>query len=183
MKDDHLLKYREIFIYGEIETELALSINKSLHLLDYKNSELPIFIYINSDGGNIYDGFSIIDCIRNCKSVIYTIVLGEACSMGAEILLAGDYRYASSNSTIMFHEVSMGLEGPRKEYQSLSKHINIQESKYIKSLSKRIKISIQKLKDIRNSGEYMIADKAKSLKLIDGIWDYKIKDLVYNYKE
>lgn len=175
MKPVSLLKYREIFIYGEIDTELAFSVNTHIHWLDYQNPEPPIYIYINSPGGEIDDGFAIVDCIRNCKSTVYTIAQGEACSMGAMVLLAGDYRYASSHSTIMFHEASIYVEAPKREYQSMSIHLDKQELIYIKSLSKRLKIPVDKLQDIFGSVEYMTAEQAKNLKLIDGIWDYKTK--------
>ena len=71
----------------------------------------PIWLYINSPGGSVYDGFSIIDTMRSIKSPVFTVCCGMAMSMGAAILSCGDRRFITENSTVMLHEVSSGTQG------------------------------------------------------------------------
>ena len=66
----------------------------------------PIIIYINSPGGSVTDGFSLIDIILESKTPVYTVNQGICYSMGFLIFLAGQKRYSMKNSTFLCHEGS-----------------------------------------------------------------------------
>lgn len=173
MKEIPLLKHREIFFFEDVSDESALKLITQLHFLEFQNYE-PIYIYINSLGGYVDDAWGIIDTIRNCKSEIYIIVYGSAYSAAALILLAGDYRYSTEHSLIMFHSGEVTFEStPLKETQSYIKMFDEMEKKYITQLVDRLGIPKTKLTSILKSGEYLTPDKAKKLKLINGIWTGK----------
>ena len=66
----------------------------------------PIIIYINSPGGCVSDGYSLIDAIRLSKTPVYTVNLALAASMGFLIFIAGHKRYAMPHSEFLLHDGS-----------------------------------------------------------------------------
>jgi ATP-dependent Clp protease protease subunit len=108
--DDILLKHRTLFLTGEIKTENIVKLIKDIFLLDALNKK-PIKIYISSSGGNVPDGFALIDSIKLIKSPITTIIIGEACSMAGLISITGKDRYITKNAVWMAHDLSGGITG------------------------------------------------------------------------
>jgi ATP-dependent Clp protease protease subunit len=69
---------------------------------DYERK--PIKLVINSFGGVIYDGFTLIGVIENSTTPIHTYCYGYAMSMGLPIFASGHKRFASKYATFMYHE-------------------------------------------------------------------------------
>jgi ATP-dependent Clp protease protease subunit len=70
----------------------------------------PIQVHINSGGGNVLEGFQIIDTIRHLEREVMTIAHGQICSMAIPVLASGDKRYASSTTLFMTHEYSNSFD-------------------------------------------------------------------------
>lgn len=82
------------------------------------NPEEPIDIYIDSYGGCVYSGLSLIDTISSCdQTTIRTHAQGKVMSMALLIYLAGDERYASEYVTFMAHSLSASAIGKLYELQ------------------------------------------------------------------
>lgn len=64
----------------------------------------PIYLYISSPGGSVYDGLGLCSAIQTSKTPIYTINLSECCSMGLAIFICGTKRYTMPNSVFLMHE-------------------------------------------------------------------------------
>jgi len=78
----------------------------------------PIKIIINSDGGDVYSGFGIVEAIRNSETPVYTICHGQAQSMALLVLAAGYKRFIGAYSTAMYHEISWEVDyQPRKHHK------------------------------------------------------------------
>ena len=104
---DRLMQDRIIFLGEEIDDTIANIINAQLLFLSSEeDNKEPIWLYINSPGGTVYDGLAIYDMMQMCDSQINTLVLGSACSMAAILAMAGKnkHRYALKHSRIMIHE-------------------------------------------------------------------------------
>lgn len=69
----------------------------------------PIIIYLNTGGGSVTAGFSIIDIMLSSKTPIYTVNLGMCYSMGFHIFIAGKKRFTLENSTFLLHDGSNGV--------------------------------------------------------------------------
>lgn len=82
-----LLKERIIFVCGEFEDQMANSIVAQLLFLEADNPDKEIYMYINSPGGVVTSGLAIYDTMQYIKPKIATLCIGQACSMGASILL------------------------------------------------------------------------------------------------
>lgn len=128
-------------------------------------------MYINSPGGVVTAGFAIYDTMQYIKPKIATLCIGQACSMGATLLLAGEagMRYALPTSRIMIHQPLGGYRG-----QATDIEIHARETMKIKQLLAEIyaKHTKQKLATVKSSMErdkFMSPEEAKTFGIVDKI--------------
>jgi len=109
---DRLMKDRIIMLNGEVTPQMATTVNAQLLYLDSVSNE-DIEIYINSPGGCVYSGLSMLSVMDYIKSDIRTVNIGMAASMGAVLLSAGTKgkRHALKYSNTMLHQSSGGTGG------------------------------------------------------------------------
>ena len=129
------MQNRNLFLNGEIDSftiqpiiQNILAINEEDEMLEKKYTNVqrtPIKLFINSSGGNVYDGFALVDVIRNSSTPVHTIAVGSAMSMGLLIYAVGHKRYVGDYATLMFHDVSSAivdkLEGMKDRMEELRK--------------------------------------------------------------
>lgn len=122
-----LLRDRIILCTGEITDELAESVVAQLLYLESESKEKPIQLLINSPGGSVLAGLSIISMMQTVSCPVYTTVTGLAASMGIVIAASGEkgHRSVYPMSRIMVHQVSGGQQGNvqdvRVSYQEMEK--------------------------------------------------------------
>jgi ATP-dependent Clp protease protease subunit len=107
-----LMMDRIIFLGEEIDDYVANIINAQLLFLDTEeNSEEPIWLYINSPGGDCYSGLAIYDTMQAIKASVYTNVMGMAASMAFILAISGEkkHRYAMKHSRLMLHQPLGGI--------------------------------------------------------------------------
>ena len=85
-----LLKERIIFLSTQVDDAVANTIIAQLLFLEAEDNEKDIYLYINSPGGVVTAGLAIYDTMQYIKSDVSTICLGQAASMGALLLAAGE---------------------------------------------------------------------------------------------
>lgn len=166
-----LLKERIIFVTGQFDDEMANSIVAQLLFLEADNPDKEIYMYINSPGGVVSSGFAIYDTMQYIKPKIATLCIGQACSMAATILLAGDkgMRYALPYSRVMIHQPIGGCRG-----QATDLEIQVKETLKIKNMMQEVyaKHTKQPKKKIAESMErdcFMSPEEAKDFGIIDEI--------------
>ena len=108
-----LLKERIVFVSGPIHDGMSTLIVAQLLWLEADNPKKEIAMYINSPGGVVTSGLSIYDTMQFIKPKVSTLCVGQAASMGALLLTAGDagMRYSLPNSRVMVHQPSGGFQG------------------------------------------------------------------------
>jgi ATP-dependent Clp protease protease subunit len=110
-----LLNDRVIFVNGEVEENMAANIVAQMLFLESEDPDSDIYLYINSPGGSVIDGLSIMDTMKFIKPDVSTVVMGQACSMGSFLAQAGapGKRFVLPESRTMIHRVSSGTPGTR----------------------------------------------------------------------
>ncbi len=105
-----LLRDNIIFIGTPIDDNVANLVIAQLLFLAAEDPEKDIQLYINSPGGSITAGMAIYDTMQYIKPDVMTICIGQAASMAALLLAAGENkkRFALPNSRILIHQPSMG---------------------------------------------------------------------------
>jgi ATP-dependent Clp protease protease subunit len=120
-----LLKDRIIFLGSEINDLVANVVIAQLLFLESEDPEKPINLYINSPGGSITSGLAIYDTMQFVNCEISTICIGQAASMAALLLTAGQEgkRFALPHSRIMLHQPLGGIGGQATDIDIAAKEI------------------------------------------------------------
>ena len=120
---DKFLKTRQIILTGEINTDLADSIVRQLLILDSEDEKAPIYMYIDSPGGDVDAGFAIFDMIRYVKAPVYLIGMGLIASAATLVLLAveKDHRLGLPNSRYLIHQPLGGMRGVATDIEIYAK--------------------------------------------------------------
>lgn len=134
--------------------------------------EMPhIQILLSTYGGNVYDGISLYDAIKNSKTDVDITCFGKIMSMGIVILLSAKTRKAYRNTTFMIHELTSGVIGKLADMEE-----SIDEAKRINRvifdiIEKETKITHSWLKEIYNKKKdwYFTAEEALEIGLITEI--------------
>lgn len=105
-----LFMERILVLGTQIDSDVSNIINTQLLFLETENPNKNITMFINSPGGSVYDGMSIVDTMNIISCPVYTTCMGTAASMGAVLLSSGEkgHRDALPHSQILLHSPSGG---------------------------------------------------------------------------
>ncbi len=114
-----LLKDRIIFLGSAIDDSVANTIIAQLLYLEKEDPDEGISLYINSPGGVVTSGLAIYDTMKVISPPVYTICIGQAASMGAFLLAAGETgsRKSLPNARIMVHQPLGGARGQASDIE------------------------------------------------------------------
>jgi ATP-dependent Clp protease protease subunit len=166
-----LLKDRIIFLGTTIDDDLSNLIIAQMLYLESEDPDKEIFFYLNTPGGVVSAGLAIYDTMRYIKPPVCTVCMGQAASMGAIILAAGEKgkRYALPHSRILIHQPLGGFQGQASD-------IGIQANEILrlkKELNHILKdITEQPLEKIEKDTDrdfYMTSEQAQEYGIIDEV--------------
>ena len=168
-----LLKERIVFLIGPVTDESANLVVAQLLFLESENPDKDIFFYINSPGGSVTAGMSIYDTMNFIKPNVSTLCLGQAASMGAFLLSAGEKgkRFALPNSRIMIHQplISGGLGGQASDIEIHARELWKIKEKLNRLMAKHCGRDLADLERDTDRDNFMSAEEAKEYGLIDQI--------------
>jgi ATP-dependent Clp protease, protease subunit len=166
-----LLKERVVFVVGPIDDHMANLIVAQLLFLESENPDKDIHLYINSPGGVITSGLSILDTMRFIKPDVSTMCLGQAASMGAVLLAAGakGKRYALPHSRVMIHQPSGGTQGQATDIEIQAKEILYMRQRLNEVMAECTGQPIEKIARDVERDLFMSGPQAKDYGIIDSI--------------
>ena len=85
-----LLLDRIVFVSGEVNDDMANAVCAQLLFLQSQDAKKEISVYVNSPGGSVTAGLAIYDTMQFVKCPVATYCIGQAASMGAVLLTAGE---------------------------------------------------------------------------------------------
>lgn len=106
---------RKIYLDEYIDRKSCGLVIRALHLMEDESKDAPITLIINSEGGEIEAGLSLVDALLGSPCPITTIGTGEVASMAFVILLTGDTRQATKRTNFMTHQGWTTIEGNTTE--------------------------------------------------------------------
>lgn len=170
-----LLKDRIVFLGSAVDDDVANIIIAQFLFLESEDPDKDIQLYINSPGGVVTAGLAIFDTMQYVRCPVSTICIGQAASMGALLLGAGEKgrRYALPHSRIMIHQPLGGARG-----QATDIEIQAREIRHMKDVVTDILVSATGknrddiIRDIERDF-YMGPAQAKEYGLIDEIFEHK----------
>lgn len=166
-----LLKDRIIFVGGPVDDDVANIIIAQLLFLQAEDANKDTYMYINSPGGVVTAGLAIYDTMRYLSTPISTICIGQAASMGALLLAAGEKgkRFALPNARIMIHQPLGGAQGAATDIE-IQTHEILRVKRLINEiLSKHTSQPLSKIEKDTDRDFYMAAEEAVKYGIVDEV--------------
>ncbi len=166
-----LLKENVIFLVGQVEDHMANLIVAQMLFLEAENPEKDIFLYINSPGGSVTAGMAIYDTMNFIKPNVSTVCIGQAASMGAFLLSAGEKgkRYCLPNSRVMIHQPLGGFQGQASDFEIHAKEILSIKEKMNRLMAEHTGQSYEKVAQDTDRDNFLSAQEAMDYGLIDQV--------------
>ena len=144
---EKFLKTRQIILSGEVNKELAEKIVKQLFIMEADSSEKPVYIYIDSPGGDVDSGFAIFDAIRFISCTVYIVGIGIIASAAALILLSvpKENRFGFENSRYLIHQPLSEMRGVATDVEIYAKEMENTRLVINKVISEQTGQSLEKV--------------------------------------
>ena len=170
-----LLKDRIVFIGTPIDDHVANLVIAQMLFLESEDPEKDINIYINSPGGSVTAGLAIYDTMQYVKPEISTLCMGQAASMGAVLLAAGNKgkRFALPHSRVMIHQPLGGMRGQASDMEIQAREILKMKELLTKMLAEHAGQEFDRVSEDCDRDYFMSAIEAKEYGLVDNVVDKK----------
>jgi len=166
-----LLKERIVFLGGEINDPMADLVIAQLLFLEAEDPDKDIHLYINSPGGVVTAGMAIFDTMNYIKAAVSTICIGQAASMGAVLLAAGQKgkRFALPHARIMIHQPSGGSRGQATDIMIQAEEILRMKRELNRILADFAGQPVERVERDTERDFFMSAEEAREYGLIDAV--------------
>ncbi|OFZ18508.1 MAG: hypothetical protein A2X94_00770 [Bdellovibrionales bacterium GWB1_55_8] len=171
--DQAIFESRIVQVGGAVGSELAYQVTRTLLALEKADSSAPVYLYINSPGGEINSGFAIYDTARFIKPEVYTVVCGLAASMGSLIALCApkERRLSLPNSKFLIHQplISGAIQGSASDLEINAKEILRTKAKINRIYADETGKSVEEISRFTDRDTWMTAQEALDFGLISRI--------------
>lgn len=166
-----LLKDRIVFLGTAVDDHISNLIIAQLLYLESQDPDKEIFFYLNSPGGRVSSGMAIFDTMNYIKPPVCTFCMGQAASMGALLLAAGQKgkRYALPHSRILIHQPLGGFHGQATDIDIQAREILRLKEELNDILAELTGQPLAKIQADTERDYYMSAQQAKDYGIIDEI--------------
>ena len=166
-----LLKDRIIFLGTEVNDDVDNAIIAQMLFLESDDPDKEITLYINSPGGVITAGLAIYDTMQYIRSPVSTVCLGQAASMAAWLLAAGEKgrRRCLPNSRVMIHQPLAGVRGQATDIEIHANEIIKLRHRMNEILSHHTGQEVAKIKDDTERDRFLSAQQALEYGIIDEV--------------
>jgi ATP-dependent Clp protease protease subunit len=168
-----LLRERIVFVTGQVEDHMATLITAQLLYLESENPKKDIFMYINSPGGVVTAGMAIHDTMQYIRPRVGTVCIGQAASMGAFLLCAGEpgMRVALTNARIMIHQPSGGAQGMASDIEIQAKEILRIRHRMNELYAQYTGQTLETIEKAMDRDKFLSSDEAKEFGIVDEVFD------------
>ena len=166
-----LLKDRIVFLGSEVDDDVANLITAQFLFLESEDPDKEISFYINSPGGSVTAGLAIYDTMQFIKPPVSTLCLGQAASMAAVLLAAGQKsrRYALPHSRIMIHQPLGGAQGQATDIEIQAREILRAREEINNLFTLHTGQSLRKIEKDTDRDMFMAPEQAVEYGLIDEV--------------
>ena len=168
---DNILKTRTILLSSDIDKDVAEKVVRQLLMLEADDENKPIWIFINSPGGEVYSGFAIYDVVRFIKCPVYMLGIGLVASAASLIYLAvpKERRYALKNSTYLIHQPLASMKSNATDIEIYADKLNKTKERLNSIIAEATGKNIEDVVVDTDRDYWMTADEAKEYGLVTNI--------------
>ena len=166
-----LLKERVVFLVGVVNEMSANLIVAQLLFLESENPDKDIFFYINSPGGSVSAGLAVYDTMQFIKPDVSTLCIGQAASMGAMLLAAGEKekRFVLPNSRVLIHQPMGGFSGQASDIEIHAREILYLRSRLNEILAKHTGQSVETIAKDTDRDNFLSSEDAVKYGIVDKV--------------
>ena len=166
-----LLRDRIVFLGTAISDDIANVIIAQMLFLESEDPDKDIHFYINSPGGLVTAGLAIYDTIQYIKPKVETLCMGQAASMAAILLAAGQKgkRFALPHARIMLHQPMGGFQGQATDVDIQAKEILRLREELDQILVTHTGRPVEQIQRDTDRDFYMSGEQAREYGLIDEV--------------
>ncbi|MBU6281537.1 ATP-dependent Clp endopeptidase proteolytic subunit ClpP [bacterium] len=166
-----LLKDRIVFLGTQVTDEIANLVIAQLLFLESEDPEKDIHFYINSPGGSVSAGLAIYDTMQYIRPPVSTLCLGQAASMGALLLGAGEKgkRFALPYSRIMIHQPLGGAQGQATDIDIQAREILRIREQLNNIIARHTGQSLKRIEKDTDRDFFMTAKQAVEYGIVDEV--------------
>lgn len=166
-----LLKDRIVFLGSAIDDSVANLVIAQMLYLESEDPDKDIFLYLNSPGGHVSSGMAIYDTMHYVRCPVCTFCMGQAASMGALLLAAGEKgkRYALPHSRILIHQPLGGFQGQATDIDIQAREILRMKDELNRILATMTGQPLDRIQADTERDYYMSGEQAKEYGIIDEI--------------
>ena len=170
----------DLYIYGAIgeggvtadyvKTQLESAKKKKA---DYVN------VHISSPGGEVYEGYTIYNLLKNSGFKINTLIEGFCASIATLIALAGEEVTMNKTASFMIHNPFVGVEGDANTLRQTAEHLDTIKKELVKVYKERTGISEAELWALMDNETYYTAEGAQSAGFVKVVNEANYKAVAY----
>ncbi|MGD0400943.1 MAG: ATP-dependent Clp endopeptidase proteolytic subunit ClpP [Syntrophobacteraceae bacterium] len=166
-----LLRDRIVFLGTAISDDIANVIIAQMLFLESEDPDKDIHFYINSPGGLVTAGLAIYDTMQYIKPKVETLCMGQAASMAAILLAAGQKgkRFSLPHARIMLHQPMGGFQGQATDVDIQAKEILRLREDLNQILVTHTERAVEQIQRDTDRDFYMSGVQAKEYGLIDEV--------------
>jgi len=166
-----LLRDRIVFLGTAVTDDIANVIIAQMLFLESEDPDKDIHFYINSPGGLVTAGLAIYDTIQYIKPKVSTLCMGQAASMAAILLAAGEKgkRFVLPHARIMIHQPMGGFQGQATDVEIQAKEILRMREELNQILMDHTGRSLDQISRDTDRDFFMSGAQAKEYGLIDEV--------------
>jgi ATP-dependent Clp protease, protease subunit len=166
-----LLKDRIVFLGTPIDDAVANLVMAQLLHLESEDPDKDIHMYINSPGGDVAAGFAVYDTMQYIKPDVSTIVMGQAASFAAFLLLAGTRgkRYALPHARVLLHQPHGGAQGQTSDIEIQAKEFLRYRRLLDELIAEHTGQQVDKVHSDTDRDFIMTAEQAKDYGVVDEV--------------
>jgi ATP-dependent Clp protease protease subunit len=164
-----LMMDRIVFLGTAIDDTVSNIITAQLLFLSSNDSSTPIQLYLNSPGGSVYAGYSILDTMEFIEPKVNTMVCGMAASMAFILAISGDHRSSLKHSRLLEHQPLGGASGQASDILISAKQIELVRDELYQIIVDKTKQSMEKVRTDCDRDYWLTAIEAFHYGAIDEV--------------
>ena len=169
------LKERKIIVNETIDDNVIENICLMIMKWNKEDKALPascrkpIYLYLNSDGGDVISGYQVLSSIKTSVTPIITVGFAKCASMACYILAAGHKRYCFQNTVVLYHDGQTGYVSSSNKGKDIQKFYDKLEQHLNDFMVEHTNMTAEYLEEIKDREYYMFPDEAKEKGIVDKI--------------
>lgn len=170
-----------IYFYSDITVDRAMDLTKKLRRVDQDlriesirwglgdDLQIPIWLHIQSFGGEVFAGLGMSDVIGSLKSPTYAVIEGVCASAATLLALSCDKTYITPNSFILIHQIWSFWFGSYEEFKDEEKLQDMLMTKIVRFYTGHTFISEKKIRKMLKRDTWLNAEEALKMGFVDDI--------------